>query len=49
MGHRISMTPEDIKYSLPANAKKYFHMAISNGQNPKDLKNAIDYYKTSGI
>ena len=31
------------------NAKKYFHMAISNGQNPKDLKNAIDYYKTSGI
>ena len=30
------------------NAKKYFHMAISSGQNPNDLKNAIEYYKTNG-
>ena len=29
------------------NAKKYFHMAISSGQNPKDLKNAIEYYKSN--
>jgi len=27
------------------NADKYFHLAISNGQNPKDLKDAIAYYK----
>jgi tetratricopeptide (TPR) repeat protein len=31
------------------NAKKYFHMAISSGQNPNDLKNAIEYYKNNGI
>jgi len=31
------------------NAKKFFHMAISSGQNPQDLKNAIDYYKTNKI
>ena len=31
------------------NAKKYFHMAISSGQNPQDLKNAIEFYKNNGI
>lgn len=37
-----------IVYSLEGNkqeADKYYHMAISSGQNPKDLKNAIDFYK----
>jgi hypothetical protein len=24
-------------------------MAISSGQNPNDLKNAIEYYKNNGI
>lgn len=36
-----------IVYSLQdkkAEAEKYFHMAISTGQDPNDLKNAIDYY-----
>ena len=28
------------------NADKYFHMAISAGSNPTELKNAINYYKT---
>ena len=31
------------------NANKYFHMAISTGQSPSDLKNAIAYYKENGI
>ncbi len=31
------------------NAKKYFHMAISSGQNPADLKNAIEFYKNNGM
>lgn len=28
------------------NADKYFHIAIASGGNPKQLRNAIDYYKT---
>lgn len=38
-----------IIYSLQEdneNADKYFHMAISAGSNPSELKNAINYYKT---
>lgn len=27
-------------------SERYTHMAISTGQNPKDLKNAISYYKS---
>lgn len=29
------------------NADRYFHMAISNGSEPNELKNAIQYYKNS--
>lgn len=29
------------------NADRYFHMAISNGSNPRELKNAIQYYQNS--
>lgn len=28
-------------------AEKYFHIAISSGRDPKELKEAIDYYKTA--
>lgn len=37
-----------ITYSLQGdkeNAEKYFHVAISAGSNPSELKNAINYYK----
>ncbi len=30
-----------------ANAEKYFHIAISSGYSPEDLKEAIDYYRTA--
>lgn len=30
-----------------ANAEKYFHIAISSGATPDDLKEAIDYYRTA--
>ena len=39
-----------ITYALLADkeqAEKYFHIAISSGRDPKELKEAIDYYKTA--
>ena len=29
------------------NSEKYFHIAISSGRDPKDLKEAIEYYRTA--
>ena len=29
------------------NAEKYFHIAISSGMNPKELKDTIDYYRSA--
>lgn len=39
-----------IIYSLISdkeNANKYFHMAINSGQNPQELKEAIEYFQTA--
>ena len=30
-----------------ANAEKYFHMAISSGRDPKELKDSIEYYRSA--
>ena len=41
-----------IIYSLEedvSNANKYFHMAVSSGRNPDDLKDAISYYKSAQL
>ena len=29
------------------NAEKYFHMAISSGRDPKELKDSIEYYRSA--
>ncbi len=49
---RQSATLLAIVYSMEgdtSNAEKYSHIAVSSGENPTDLKNAIDYFKSTTI